>query len=246
MLGQYGPDTYGRYIADYYDEHHATFPWLEPTAAVEFLATWAGRGPALELGIGTGRVGIPLAERGVEVHGIDASPEMVERLREKPGGERVTIFMGDFADVDADPPYRVVYAAFNTFFALTTQEAQVQCFRNVREALADTGVFVIEACVPYPWRFIRGQRVGIWGMDLESIDIEATLYDPVAQLLRTQHIVLSNGEIRVMPRLFREVWPAEFDLMAQLADLRLLERWGEWDRRPFDTGSIVHISVYGR
>jgi SAM-dependent methyltransferase len=244
----YGPATYGRYIADYYDEHHAQFPWCDPTEPVDFLVErLAGRGPALELGVGTGRVAVPLALRGVEVHGVDASAEMVEQMRAKPGGEDVHVFFGNMADVPADGSYPLVYVPFNTFFALTTQAEQVRCFRNVESHLTDDGVFVVEATVPNPSRFVGGrQHIGIWGMTPESVDLEITAYDAIEQRLTTQHVRLTNEGVRVMPRVFREVWPSELDLMAEVAGLRLLERWSDWARAPFGPGSVNHVSVYGR
>ena len=157
-MKEYDAWTYGDRVADVYDELYAA---LDPSDAVEALARLAGSGPALELAIGTGRIALPLAARGVEVHGIDASEAMVAKLRDKPGGAAIPITMGDFADVAVDGRYSLVYVVFNTFFGLLTQEDQVRCFRNVATRLADDGVFVIEAFVPDVTRFDRAQRVSV-------------------------------------------------------------------------------------
>jgi len=240
----YEARTYGDRIAARYDELYAD---LDPTDAVEALARLAGgRGPALELAIGTGRIALPLAARGVEVHGIDASDAMVERLRAKPGGDGIRVTMGDFADVPVEGRYALVFVAFNTFFALTTQEEQIRCFENAAAHLADGGVFVLEVFVPDVTRFDRSQRVAAIKVELDEVHFEATHYDPVAQRSTTQHVFVGPGGIELSPVVIRFAWPAELDLMARLAGLRLRERWGEWDGRPFTAESGRHVSVYGR
>jgi len=185
----YDVSTYGEHIADVYDQ----LPRLPANTerAVEFLAAVAGRGPILELGIGTGRLALPLAQRGFAVHGIDASPAMVAKLRAKPGADRITVAMGDFADMAIAGRFTLVFVAFNTFFGLLSQEAQVRCFRGVAEHLTDDGVFVIEAFVPDLTRFTHGQRVGATHVGTDTVHLETSAHDPVAQRVRSQQVVIS-------------------------------------------------------
>ena len=240
----YETSTYGDRVAARYDEVYAD---LDPTDAVEALVRLAGgRGPVLELAIGTGRIALPLAEQGVEVHGVDASEAMVERLRAKPGGDRIPVTMGDFAEVPVEGRFPVVFVAFNTFFALESQEQQVRCFENVAAHLTDDGVFALEAFVPDVARFDRSQRVGAINVELDEVQFEITRYDPVDQRVTSQHVFLGPRGIELTPVVIRFAWPAELDLMARLAGLRLRERWGDWDGRPFTAESGRHVSVYER
>jgi Methyltransferase domain len=240
----YEPETYGERIADRYDDLYAE---LDPTAAVEAIARLAGGpGPVLELAIGTGRIAIPLAQRGVEVHGIDVSERMVARLRSKPGGEAIPVTMGNFADVPVEGRYAVIFVAFNTFFGLTTQEEQVRCFENAAAHLGDDGLFVVEGFVPDLTRFDRNQRLSATTVELDEVQLEATRYDPVAQRSTSQHVFLSAKGVELYPVVVRFAWPAELDLMARIAGLGLRERWGDWDGRPFTADSVRHVSVYGR
>jgi len=240
-LKGYDASTYGEHVADVYDEQHGS---LDPADAVAALAELAGKGPVLELAIGTGRIALPLAARGLEVHGIDASPRMVERLRAKPGGAAIPVTLGDFADVAVGGTYPLVFVASNTFFALTTQERQVCCFANVAERLRPGGRFVIEVFVPDVTRFDRGQRFGVGAVELDRIRIEASRHDPVTQTIDTQEIHLGRDGIRLQPIHMRYAWPGELDLMARLAGLRLQERWGGWRREPFTAASKQHVSIY--
>jgi SAM-dependent methyltransferase len=205
-----------------------------------------GSGPVLELGIGTGRVALPLAGRGVEVHGIDGSAAMVEKLRAKPGGDRIPVTIGDFADVGVEGKYTVIYIPFNTIFALITQEDQLRCFRNAAARLTDDGVFVFDAFVPDLARFDRNQRVGMESHDPDSIRLEASVHDPVNQSVTARHVVLSEKGIKFHPLKIRYAWPAELDLMARLAGLRLRHRWSGWGEEPFSAKSTSHVSVYER
>ena len=242
-MKDYTASTYGDRIADRYDELHAE---LDPADTVEAITELAQGGLVLELGIGTGRIALPLAERGLEVHGIDASARMVEKLRAKPGGDRIPVTMGDFADVGVDGRYSVIFVAFNTFFGLLTQEDQVRCFQNVEARLSDGGVFAISAFVPDVTRFDRGQRLGVQSVDSDSIKVEAARHDPVNQQIDVQEIVLSPDGMQFQPIRLRYAWPSELDLMARLAGLRLRERWGGWGREPFIASSAQHVSVYER
>ena len=240
----YEASTYGDRVAARYDEVYRD---LDPTDAVDALVRLAGgRGPVLELAIGTGRIALPLAERGVEVHGVDASEAMVERLRAKPGGDRIPVTMGDFADVPVEGRFPVVFVAFNTFFALQSQEEQVRCFENVAAHLADDGVFALEAFVPDVARFDRRQRVGAINVELDEVQLEITQYDPVAQRVTSQHVFLGPRGTELTPVVIRFAWPAELDLMARLAGLRLRERWSGWDGASFTAESGRHVSIYER
>jgi SAM-dependent methyltransferase len=239
----YGPSTYGDHIADVYD---AWFhPPSDPGAAVDFLAELAGSGPALELAIGTGRIALPLARRGVEIRGIDASTAMVGKLREKPGGGDIPVTMGDFTDVAVEGRFRLVFVVFNTLFALLTQDDQRRCVRNVADHLTDDGVFVVEAFVPDLARLDRDQRVQTHKLDTGRVFLDVSLHHPENQRVSVQLVVLEESGFRMFPVELRYVWPSELDLMAELAGLRLRERWGDWNREPF-TGEGKHVSVYER
>lgn len=240
----YDPTTYGERIAPIYDELFEGV--LDTESCVEFLAGLSGEGPVLELAVGTGRVALPLVEQGIRVHGIDVSESMVSRMREKPGGDAVQVTMGDFADVPVEGRYPLVFLVFNTLFALTSQEDQVRCFRNVAEHLTDGGVFVVECFVPDVARFDRGQRMSAERVDVDEVMLEAALHDPVGQRVVSQHVVLSEEGVRLYPVHIRYAWPSELDLMARLAGLRLRERWGGWRREYFTADSVRHISVYDR
>jgi len=241
------PATYGDRIADVYDELYGDVP----PAAVETLATLAGtNGRCLELGIGTGRLALPLAARGLAIHGIDASPLMTKKLREKAGGDRIPVTLGDFADVGSvkGGPFDLVFCAFNTLFALLTQDDQVRCFKGVASVLSRKGVFVVEAFVPDPSRFAKHQPalVGDVGDVDEDVEIEASRHDGVAQRVSSRLVRIRQGHVRVCPVEIRYAWPAELDLMARLAGLQLANRWSGWDRQPFGAGSVAHVSVYQR
>ncbi len=238
----YRPGTYGDRIAEVYDAMTATMP--DPVDCVQRLAELAGPGPALELGIGTGRVALPLAARGVRVHGIDASPAMVERLRAKPGGDAIPVTFGDFADLLVEGSYRLVYVVFNTFYALLSQEDQLRCFARVAGRLAPGGVFVLTGFVPDPTMYSGGQSVRATEVSLDRARLDLARHDPVAQRVDFQHVVLTEGGVRLYPGALRYAWPSELDLMARLAGLRLRERWGGWRREPFDADSGLHVSVY--
>ena len=174
MADEYGPQTYGDRIAEVYDEWYGDAGFLEKDASVELLAELAGDGPVLELAIGTGRLALPLAEKGLEVHGIDASEAMVAKLREKPRGDSIPVTMGDFADVPVEGVFSLVFIAFNTLFALTTQEDQVRCFANAAAHLADGGVFLVEVFVPDLARFDRNQRFQTNSVSPTEVNLDAS------------------------------------------------------------------------
>ena len=213
------------------------------------MARFTDGGVALELGIGTGRIALPLAERGVEVHGIDASEAIVAKMRAKPGGDAIPVTISDFSQFNLvedsqDKRFSLVYVVFNTLFQATSQEAQVQCFRSAAAHLTDDGVFVVEAFVPDPTRFTRGQIVSASRVESDLVSLEISRHDPVNQLVHSQHLFVSESGIKLYPVQVRYSWPSELDLMAQLAGMRLRERWGDWDGSPFTASSENHISIY--
>ena len=239
-MNSYSHETYGERVAGVYDEWHSEYD----ANAIDLLAELAGGGKALELGIGTGRFALPLSAKGVEVHGIDAATSMISRLRSKPGAERITITQGDFAEVAVQQEFALVYVVFNTFFALGSQEAQVRCFRNVASRLADGGCFVIEAFVPNLNRFTGDQVNWATKVTTDVVELDVGRHDPVTQRVVSQKVVITDGNVQLYPVQIRYVWPAELDLMGQLAGLRLRERWSNWRREPFTAESSKHISVY--
>lgn len=219
----------------------------DETATVAFLERLALGGPALELAIGTGRIALPLAARGIRVDGIDFSPAMVARLRSKPDSDQITITMGNFADVAVSGSYRLIYVVFNTLFNLLTQEEQVRCFENAAAHLTEDGVFVVEGGVPAEWYGLRGsQYVDLEALEVGSVRLDVARYDPVRQLLEETHVVLTPAGIQLNPIVTRYAWPSELDLMARLAGLRLKERWGGWSQEAFTGDSKNCVSVFGR
>jgi SAM-dependent methyltransferase len=235
--------SHGEEVAATYDDSARG----DEDAATAFLHRHAGDGPALELAIGTGRIALPLTARGVRVDGIDSSPPMVERLRAKPGGQDLTVTIGNFADVDAPGRYRLIYVVFNTLFNLLTQDEQVRCFQNVAAHLSDDGVFVIEAFVPaFLVRLRDDQYVNAEHIGVDEVWLDIARHDPVTQTLDETHVSLSAAGVQLHPIVCRYAWPSELDLMARLAGLRLHDRWGGWNEEPFTSRSDLHVSVYGR
>jgi hypothetical protein len=235
-------DSFDRAAAEIYDEDLRG----DEAATVDFLAGLAGGGSALELAIGTGRIAIPLAGKGVPVDGIDFSEPMVARLRAKPGGERMRVSIGDFAEVDVEGSYRLIYLVFNTLFNLLSQDQQVRCFCNVARHLTGDGVFVVEAFTPgYLYRLRDGQYVDAEDIRGRQVTLDVGRHDPVSQTLAESHVVLTpDGGVRLYPIVTRYAWPSELDLMARIAGLRLRERWADWRRAAFTADSRQHVSVY--
>ena len=230
-------------MADRFDERYAY--QAEPDVVdpiVGFLADLAGDGDALELGIGTGRIALPLAQRGVRVHGIDLSEAMVAKLQAKPGAEQIGVTIGDFASTRVDGTFSLAYLVANTIMNLTTQEDQVACFRNVAGHLEPGGCFVIEVLVPGLQRLPPGETYQPF--DVTATHLGFDEYDLARQGLVSHHYWISEGEIDVFSPPFRYVWPSELDLMAQLAGMTLRVRWGDWTREPFTSESQKHVSVW--
>jgi SAM-dependent methyltransferase len=234
--------TYGERIAGVYDQFYAE----HEEAALDLLEELAAGGRALELGIGTGRVALPLRQRGIDVMGIDLSPAMITRLRAKPGGNEIEVVQGSFADLDLDARFDLVYVVFNTFYSLLTQEDQVRCFQRVADHLTGRGVFVMEVFVPDLCRFQAQQAVHALRVEADMVQLDVTRHDPVLQQVSSQHVLLSEEGTRLYPVKLRYAWPSELDLMARLAGLRLQHRWASWEKGAFEARSPKHISVYGR
>ena len=240
MSEQYNESTYGDRVAEIYDN------WYSEASPqmVARLKELAGGGPVLELGIGTGRVALPLREQGLEVHGIDASEAMVARLRAKPGGALIPVTIGNFAELGVSESYSLIFVVFNTFFALSSQEAQVECFANVARQLRPGGLFLIEAFVPDQTRFTRGQIVQANKVGVNEVRMEVSQHDPLNQRTTSQLVVITEHGIELYPVQVRYAWPSELDLMARLAGMRLRERWSNWKREPFTSESTRPISVW--
>ena len=238
-------DHFGDRVAARYDE---SLPGmflpgvLDPT--VDFLAELAGSGPVLELGIGTGRVALPLVEKGISVHGIDLSQAMVERLRAKPGGGDVEVTIGDFATTQVEGDFSLAYLVFSTITNLTTEDAQVECFANVAKHLGPGGRFVIENVIPALHRLQPGEKVVPIQVTPTRLHFEE--YDVVNQTMVSHHYRVVQGQLEVLSTPHRYVWPSELDLMARHAGMTLRERWATWTREPFSSTSPSHISVWGK
>jgi SAM-dependent methyltransferase len=234
---------FGQKVAERYDESSADM--FDPAVVdpvVDFLADLAGSGAALELGIGTGRIAMPLAHRGIRVHGIDLSEAMVARLRAKPGADEIGVTIGDFATTRVEGTFSVAYLVFNTIHNLTTQDEQVACFQNVAAHLEPGGFFVIEVGVPQLQRVPPGETIRAF--DVSETHLGFDEYDVASQGLISHHYSVVDGNFELHSVPFRYVWPAELDLMARLAGMRLRERWSDWKREPFTSESRKHVSVW--
>ncbi|HEV3398880.1 MAG TPA: class I SAM-dependent methyltransferase, partial [Actinomycetes bacterium] len=234
---------FGEPVAARYDESSADM--FEPAVVdpvVDFLAGLAGDGAALELGIGTGRIALPLSRRGVRVHGIDLSEAMVARLRAKPGAEPIGVTIGDFATTTVDGRFSVAYLVFNTIQNLTSQDEQVACFQNVAAHLEPGGCFVIETGVPNLRRLPPGETVRAFAVTPAYLGFDE--FDVANQGLISHHHWLEDGRWEALSVPFRYVWPAELDLMARIAGMTLRERWSDWNRTPFTSESTMHVSVW--
>jgi SAM-dependent methyltransferase len=236
-------EFFGERVAAHYDDRSDAIS--SPAAVkpvVDVLAEYAGDGGALEFGIGTGRIALPLAERGVRVAGIDNSDAMLRRLRDKPGADRIDAVLGDFATTKVDGEFDVVFLVFNTISNLTMQDAQVACFQNAADHLRSGGRFVIENNVPALQSLPPGQTVLPFRADAEGFSFD--VYDVVTQNFSSQHFFIVDGRMEAFPVEFRYAWPSELDLMARLADMSVEHRWAGWGREPFTALSPGHVSVY--
>jgi SAM-dependent methyltransferase len=236
-------DYFGEPVAARYDESSADmFAPAVVDPVVDLLAELAGDGAALELGIGTGRIAIPLSRRGVPVHGIDLSEAMVARLRAKPGTERIGVTIGDFATTTVEGRFSVAYLVFNTIMNLTTQDEQVACFRNVAAHLEPGGCFVVEVGLPDLRRLPPGETIRPFAVTETRLGFDE--YDVATQGLISHHYTVTDGNLEIRSIPFRYVWPSELDLMARLAGMTLRGRWSGWNREPFTDDSRKLVAVW--
>jgi SAM-dependent methyltransferase len=233
--------SFGYEVSKRYDADDARGDEEETVA---FLARLAGQRDALELAVGTGRIALPLAEGGVRVDGIELSQDMVDRMREKPGGDQVEVTMGDMSRVTTGRTYGLVYLVFNTIGNLLTQDDQVRCFENAARHLTDDGVFVIECRVPTAPARPGHQFIDVERLEMDHVELGVSRYDPVTHVLDINHVHLGADGLLFSPIRLRLAYPPEFDLMARIAGLRVRERWGGWNGEPFTATSWRHISVY--
>lgn len=241
MTSGFDPSEYGRRNASSYDDLHVD---LSPDSAVAVIAGYAAGGAVLEFGIGTGRIALPLAATGLRVDGIDGSPEMIEQLRGRPGGSALRVEIGDFSTTTTGRQYTVVVLAFDTINALPTQEAQVQTFRNAAAHLEPSGVFLVENWVPDVAGFHSGRAVRAHELAEGRVLIEVAELHRAEQRISATRLAFTADGVRLLPVNHRYVWPAELDLMARLAGLRLEERWQDWDRAAFTDDSTTYVAVY--
>lgn len=240
-MDDFRPETYGERVADVYDQWYKP---VETDAEVALLAELAVGGRALELGVGTGRVAIPLAQHGVEVVGLDASPAMIAAMRKKPGGDLVGVEMGDMETVDVAGEFSLVFVVFNTFFQLYSQESQLNCFKNVARRLQPGGRFLIHGFVPDLSVAEAGQHIGVREAGLDLVRLEATTYDRLEQRIDTTQIRITEQGIRLVHAKLRYALPSELDLMAQVAGLHLEARYGAFDKSEFNDASAWAVSIY--
>ncbi len=242
MKGFEPASSFGENVAARYDDHLRG----DEEAAAVFLSDLAQGRPALEFAIGTGRIAIPLAEKGVQVDGIELSPHMVERLRAKIGNNPVSVTIGDMSTTTTNRRYGLVYLVFNTIFNLLTADDQIRCFQNAAHHLTPDGYFVVETALPHAWiapgqpDYVHAEHVGA-----DTVGLDVARYDPVTQLLEENHVSLTTHGITMTPIVCRLITPGELDLMARIAGMRLIQRFANWQRTPFDIHSKAHVSVYG-
>ena len=237
----FDPETFGALNADDYDALHDPGTTED---SVALIAELAGKGRILELVIGTGRMALPLAKRGFAISGIEGSAAMVEKLREKPGGADIPVLIGDMADCAIDGDFEFAFLVFNTLFNLTSQDAQVRCFRHVADRLVPGGGFLVETFVPDFSGYHDNQSMRTTQIGFKSLWFEAKMHDPTRQVIQYQRVRITEGGTKLVPLVMRYAWPQEMDLMAELGGLMLEHRWGGWKREPFTPESRMHVSLY--
>ncbi|MEM7661606.1 MAG: class I SAM-dependent methyltransferase [Pseudomonadota bacterium] len=238
---EFDPARFGALYADEYDDLHNPGT---TDLSVDLIAELALGGKLFELAIGTGRVALPLLSRGFDIQGIEASSEMVTKLREKPGGDTIPVIIGDMASFKTESTFDFAFLVFNTLFNLTSQKAQISCFESIAKCLRPGGQFLVETFVPDQRRFRDHKDVAVSRLNADSVWLEAVVHDPVRQRLNFQRIRYTPDGMRIAPLLMRYAWPSEIDLMAQLAGLSLVNRWGGWQRETFTADSKMHVSLY--
>lgn len=242
LMADYDPGSYGAIFAPVYDDWYGKR--MNPEAAASFLASFAGTGHVLELGIGTGRVALALADRGIPVVGIEGSAAMADVLQAKLRGQDVRVQIGNFADMQVSGKFSLIYVCFSTLFLLPSQSEQIRCLRNVARHLTRDGSFVLDAFVPDASRYVNQQSVTLEDMSGAAVRLDVARHDPVEQRIESSRLVLGGDKVKVYPYSVRYAYPAELDVMAMLAGLRLSERYGGYGRTPFGPTSISHVSVY--
>ena len=240
-MSTYTESTYGESVADIFDQWYPDFD----LQIISTLVNLAQGGRALELGIGTGRIALPLFQAGIEVHGVDSSTAMIKKMQSKPDGKNIPVSESDFSEFDLEGKFDLIYVVFNTFFGLLTQEDQLQCFTNVANHLSPGGVFLIEAFVPDMARFQDNQTVRMVEIGDDNLRIEVSRINPIEQIVTSKLIHVTETGTRFYPVNLRYAWPAELDLMARFAGLDLLHRWGSWSKTGLTDQDSKHISVYG-
>ena len=242
-MKRYTPASYGDSFAD--DDFEKIFAFLpDLETMVDVLANSAGQGPVLELGVGTGRVARPLAQRGIHVDGVDVSGVMLGKLGRAAGDLPIRPIESDLTEFTPTRRYSLAFCVWNTFFSLRTSEEQARCIRMVAGALLPGGLFVIESFVPDPDRFADGQEIRVREITADSVSLQMSLHDPTRQTIASQHVVIRQDGVRLHPHEIRYAWPHEIDDMAHVAGLHLKERWADWRRQPFDGAAEEHVSVY--
>jgi SAM-dependent methyltransferase len=238
----FDPADYGRHIAGSYDRTTGARPWADEVALISELA--GPGGSVLEFGIGTGRLALPLIERGHPVAGVEGSAEMVEQLRAKPGGADLEVEVGNFAEIGPGGTFAVVVLAWNTIYALPSQQAQIDCFANAAAHLDPGGLFLIDTWVPDPGAFRHGRAVRLVDQSEGGVVLETAQIFPATQLMTTNKVYLASGSVEVFPANHRYAWPAELDLMARLAGMQLAFRWADARRTPYTDTSTTHVSAW--
>jgi SAM-dependent methyltransferase len=237
----FDPSEYGRNIASDYDE---TTGAADPSAEVAAIVELSQGAPILEFGIGTGRLALPLVERGHRVAGIEGSAEMVRLLRQKPGGADIPVEVGDFSETRVEGEFGLVVLTMNTVYALPSQQAQVRCFSNAARHLSLGGSFVVEAWLPDLGAYRQGHAVRLVRQQTGEVVIETSEIFPATQTMQTNKVYLTDDSVKVFPANHRYAWPAELDLMAELAGLKLTDRWADWSKNPYTDNSTAHVSVW--
>ena len=237
----FGPSTFGELNAEEYDALH------DPgttDACVDLISELAGTGEVLELAIGTGRIALPLAARGLNISGFDASAEMLKILSDKPGGSDIQTWVADMTRFELDRKFDFAFLVFNTLYNVTTQQGQLACFKRVADHLRPGGRFLVEAFMPNREQFANNQAVRTKRVSFDSVWLEAVQHDPVAQTLNYQRIRITENGTQLKPLPMRYVWPAELDLMAELAGLRPVAHWGGWQKQALNASSDLYVIVY--
>lgn len=242
-MKDFNPATsFGSDVASHYDDYKRG----DEEDAATFLAEFAKKDAALEFAIGTGRIALPLFKKGVQIDGIELSPHMVEQLRAKPEGQHINVIVGDMSRVTTNRRYPLVYLVYNTIFNLLTADDQIRCFENAARHITPDGHFIVETALPHTWispdksDYVHAEHVG---SDVVGLDVAR--YDPTTQLLEENHIEITSQGVTMSPIVCRLITPGEMDLMARIAGMRLVQRFANWQRTPFDINSKAHVSVYG-